>query len=90
MILIYEKGMNKGPIQIGTGIPITINQVAQNIIKLNNKNLNLINDLSKPEGDFGRLAIIDKAKDILDWEPKISFEEGLKITYEWLIKKLST
>jgi UDP-glucose 4-epimerase len=34
------------------------------------------------------LAAIDKAKDILQYEPKISFKEGLKITIDWYREEL--
>lgn len=32
---------------------------------------------------------IKKAKIVLDWEPKVSLDEGLKITIDWFKKKLS-
>ena len=81
LILILKKGMNKGVIQIGTGIPITINNIAEHLVNISNKNLKIEHNLNKPQGDFGRLAIIDKAKDILGWSPNISFKNGLMKTY---------
>ena len=41
-------------------------------------------DTSKPEGDKGRYANFDKAKKLLDWYPKTKFNDGLKITYDWI------
>jgi len=84
LILMSKKGMNKGVIQIGTGKPITIKKIGELLVKFNDKNLSIIYNKNKPEGDFGRLAIIDKAKEILSWEPKFSFETGLKNTYNFL------
>ena len=84
LILVLEKGMNKGVIQIGTGNPTPIQTVAELLVKFNGKNKKIKNDLTKPEGDFGRLAIIEKANNILGWYPKVTFNEGLKRTYEWM------
>jgi nucleoside-diphosphate-sugar epimerase len=81
LLLMLEKGMNKGVIQIGTGQAITINNIAENLVSISDKNLQIYHNLNKPQGDFGRLAIIDKAKEILGWTPKISFKEGLSNTY---------
>ena len=84
LILMSEKGMNKGVIQVGTGKPITIKTIGELLVNFNDKNLSIAYNKNKPEGDFGRLAVINKAKEILNWEPKISFETGLKNTYTFL------
>ena len=84
LILMSYKGMNKGVIQIGTGNPTTIDNIAKLLIKLSDKNLIIEYNKNKPEGDFGRLAIIDKAKKLLNWEPTISIEDGLKNVYEFV------
>ena len=84
LILMSEKGMNKGVIQVGTGKPITIKTIGELLVNFNDKNLSIAYNKNKPEGDFGRLAVINKAKEILNWEPKISFETGLKNTYNFL------
>ena len=76
--------MNKGVIQVGTGKPITIKTIGELLVNFNDKNLSIAYNKNKPEGDFGRLAVINKAKEILNWEPKISFETGLKNTYNFL------
>lgn len=31
------------------------------------------------------LSSIAKAKKLLDWEPKTSFEEGLEAVYQWFV-----
>ena len=79
LLLMKEKGMNQGVIQVGIGIPVTIREIAIKLLEINDKShIKLKFNLDKPEGDFGRLAIIDKANKILGWKPKISIEEGLK------------
>ncbi len=89
LILMSSKGMNKGVIQIGTGKPVTIKEIGELLVKFSDQNLSIIYNKYKPEGDFGRLAIINKAKEILNWEPKISFEIGLKNVFDFLKKEIS-
>jgi len=83
LLLVTEKGINKGPIQIGTDEKTTINQIADMVIEVSGKNIEKEHDLTKPVGDFGRAADITLAKKILGWEPKVSMKEGIKKTYDW-------
>jgi nucleoside-diphosphate-sugar epimerase len=85
LLLASEKGMNMGVIQIGTGSPTTIKKISEILVTLNQeKDIELKYNLNKPEGDFGRLAIIEKAKQILNWEPKTTIEQGLEKTFKFM------
>lgn len=86
--LLIEKGMNKGVIQIGSGESTSIKNLIDKIIKISNKDIKPIFDLSKPEGDKGRISNCKKANEILNWYPKVKIDDGLKITYKWLNKKI--
>jgi nucleoside-diphosphate-sugar epimerase len=39
--------------------------------------------LDKPVGPMNRVASNELAKQLLDWQPKVSFAEGLRRTIEW-------
>ena len=54
-----------------------------------NKKINVKFDTSKPEGDKDRTGNIEKAKQVLEWTPKTSIDEGLEKTYQWIEKYLS-
>lgn len=82
-MLAIDKGLNKGPIQIGSPVKTTINKIADEIIKISGKDIKKEYDLSKPTGDLGRAADCTKANKILGWTQKISLDEGLRRTYEW-------
>jgi dTDP-glucose 4,6-dehydratase len=71
------------PVNIGNPNEITIKDFANEIIKLSGSNQKVIfKDL--PENDpLKRKPDIDLAKNILDWEPKIQRNEGLKLTYDY-------
>ena len=65
------------PINIGNPDEYTINDIADIIIKKIYSKSKVIN-LNLPQDDpTNRKPDISKAKKILDWEPKISFQEGI-------------
>jgi nucleoside-diphosphate-sugar epimerase len=90
LMLAIEKGLNKGPIQIGTDKKTTINELADIIIKISGKKIVKEHDLTKPVGDMGRAADATLAKVLLGWQPRISLEEGLTRTYEWAASYLKS
>ena len=87
LILVFKHGMNKGVIQIGSGYPTKIKEVFRSINNVykqeNNSDLIPKYDL-REKGDFGRIAILEKAKKILNWEPKTNFNDGLFQTYQYI------
>lgn len=76
------------PLNLGNPDEITILDFAKEIIKLTGTNQKIVyKDL--PVGDpKQRKPDISKAKEILDWKPKVSRFEGLKVTYNYF-KSLS-
>jgi dTDP-glucose 4,6-dehydratase len=71
------------PVNIGNPNEITMNDFAQEIIKLTGTDQKIVY-LPLPQDDpKQRKPEITKAKAILDWEPKVSRQEGLRITYEY-------
>jgi dTDP-glucose 4,6-dehydratase len=76
------------PVNIGNPAEITIKEFGEEILKLTGANQKLI-ALPLPVDDpKQRKPDITKAREILGWEPKVSRQEGLKITYEYF-KSLS-
>ena len=45
-------------------------------------------DTSKPEGDHGRIAVLDRAHDILGWKPEVDLAAGIQNTMEWIRKDM--
>jgi nucleoside-diphosphate-sugar epimerase len=90
LMLAAEKGLNKGPIQIGTDKKTTIEELADMVISISGKNIAKEYDLTKPVGDMGRAADWTLANEILGWKPKVSMEEGLRRTYQWALQYLKS
>lgn len=71
------------PVNVGNPDEITISEFAEEIIKLTGTKQKVIyKDLPKDDPKK-RQPDITKAKALLGWEPKVSRQEGLKITYEY-------
>ena len=83
LLAVVEKGLDKGPIQIGTEVKTKISEIAEMVIKVFGKDIPIEYDTSKPVGDLGRSSDFAMARNILGWEPKVSLEEGISKTYEW-------
>ncbi len=76
------------PVNIGNPVEITIKQFAEEIIKLTGTSQKIICKPLPQDDPKQRQPDITRAKKILNWEPKVSREEGLKKTYEYF-KSLS-
>ena len=76
------------PVNIGNPVEITIKQAAEEIVKLTGSRSKLIYlDLPKDDPKV-RQPDISRAKKILDWEPKVSREKGLEITYKYFMSSI--
>lgn len=76
------------PVNIGNPSEITISQFAEEIIKLTGTKQKVIYKDLPVDDPKQRQPDITRAKEILNWKPKVSREEGLKNTYEYF-KSLS-
>lgn len=72
-----------GPVNIGNPSEITINQFADEIIKLTGTQQKVTHKPLPKDDPKQRQPDITLARKILGWEPKIERAEGLKITYEY-------
>jgi dTDP-glucose 4,6-dehydratase len=71
------------PVNIGNPNEITINEFAEEIIKLTGTSQKVVYKPLPQDDPKQRKPDTTKAKSLLNWEPKVSREEGLRITYEY-------
>ena len=71
------------PVNIGNPDEITISEFAEEIIKLTGTTQKVIYKELPVDDPMQRQPNIDKARSLLNWEPKVSRAEGLKITYDY-------
>ncbi|MDO5969480.1 SDR family oxidoreductase [Flavivirga aquimarina] len=71
------------PVNIGNPHEITIKDFAEEIIKLTNTNQKIIYKELPQNDPLQRQPDITLAKRLLNWEPKIGREEGMRMTYKY-------
>lgn len=72
------------PLNLGTDLMVSVNQLVDIIASVAGKRINKIHDLSKPQGVRGRNSDNTKLSEFLDWTPNIDLKDGMKVTYEWI------
>lgn len=82
-IYLINQKENPGLINIGTGVELSIKQLASVIANIVSYKGKINFDTSKPDGTPRKLSDVTKLKDY-GWEYKVDLEEGLKHTYEWM------
>ena len=72
-----------GPINLGNPNEFTIKQLAELVIELTGSKSKIIYQPAAQDDPQQRQPVIDKAKQILDWQPTIQLREGLIRTIEY-------
>lgn len=88
LVAVVEKGMGQGTIQIGPGESHSIREIAEEIVAISKKAIEIRMDTTRREGDTDRVADFSKASELLGWSPQIGIREGLARTYAWCQKQL--
>ena len=71
------------PVNIGNPHEISIKEFAEEIIKLTNTHQKVVYKALPVDDPLQRQPDISLAKKILNWEPKVGREEGMKITFNY-------
>ncbi|WKK66468.1 NAD-dependent epimerase/dehydratase family protein [Lutimonas zeaxanthinifaciens] len=88
IISALDNGWNQGHIQLGPSVCTSIKEIAESVVDISGKDIDIFYDTSKPEGDKARSADYSKAKRILGWEPQIDLREGLEKQYNWILNQM--
>jgi GDP-D-mannose 3',5'-epimerase len=82
------RGDHAEPINLGQDRMISINELVDIVSQIAGKRIGKRYDTSKPQGVRGRNSDNTRLREVLNWEPKISLEEGLERTYQWIAAEL--
>jgi len=78
-----------GPVNLGNPNEMTIRELADRVIELTGSRSKLAREPLPADDPLQRQPDIGLAKDVLEWEPEISLEEGLKKTITYFEQMLS-
>ena len=89
-LLRLEEEASNPPIivNVGSDEEVLIRTIAEKIVKISGKSIEIKYDLTKPVGPASRTADIGRAKTLLEWRPIVGLDEGLRRTYTWAEKRL--
>jgi dTDP-glucose 4,6-dehydratase len=71
------------PVNIGNPNEISLKDFAEEIIKLTGTRQKIVHKPRPTDDPKQRKPDITRAKEVLDWSPKVNRAEGLKITYDY-------
>lgn len=79
---------HREPINLGQDRMISINELVDIVASIAGKKIGKRYDLTKPQGVRGRNSDNTRLREVMNWEPSISLEDGLNITYHWIAGEL--
>jgi GDP-L-fucose synthase len=83
IVLATERLDEPLPVNLGTGMEITIKDLVELIAKLTGFKGVIEWDASKPDGQPRRCLDTERAKSMIGFEAQVGFEEGLRRTINW-------
>ena len=72
-------------VNLGTGVDVTIRELAETVKGVVGFDGGLEFDTSKPDGTMRKLLNVSRAK-YLGWEAKVALREGIEKTYSWFLE----
>jgi GDP-L-fucose synthase len=73
------------PVNLGADREVTIRETVETVARLVGFEGELRWDPSKPDGQPRRAVDGSRARTLLDWEPSMDFEQGLRSTIDWYL-----
>ena len=88
-VFLMEKESFKDIINVGSGVDLTIRELAEMICKIIGFTGELDFDTSKPDGPPRKLLDISRLQS-LGWQPKFILEDSIASTYSWFLENYKT
>ncbi|HAY84409.1 MAG TPA: GDP-fucose synthetase [Chloroflexi bacterium] len=83
ILLAAENYNGSEPVNLGSGMEISIKDLVELIVKLTGFEGKVVWDKTKPDGQPRRALDVKRAKDFFGFQAKTPFEEGLRNTIEY-------
>ena len=80
-VLLMEHGIDTGIYNIGSGVDVTIHELAETVMQVIGFTGKIIFDASKPDGTPRKLLDVSRLAS-LGWKASTSLQEGIKLAYQ--------
>jgi GDP-L-fucose synthase len=88
IVLATERYNKPDPVNLGSGMEITIKDLVALIGELTGFDGEIVWDTTKPDGQPRRCLDVSRAREEFGFEAGMGFREGLQRTIEWYVDKL--
>jgi nucleoside-diphosphate-sugar epimerase len=78
-----ERIENAEVVNLGSDEVVSIANLAEKVVKLSGKEIDIQYDTSGPQGTHRYYANTTRMKRVLEWNPRVTLDEGLSKTYDW-------
>jgi GDP-L-fucose synthase len=86
-VMEYSGDLKYDLINAGTGVDLTIKELAENIQKVVGHEGEINWDSSKPDGTPRKLMNVDRLKE-MGWQANIDLKDGIQDTYQWFLENV--
>lgn len=84
-LFLMDHYSEPGHINVGTGVDLSIRELAETIRDIVNPDATITWDTTKPDGTPRKLLDISRLT-ALGWKPSIELRDGLESTYDWFLR----
>jgi len=88
IVAAAERYNDPDPVNLGSGLEISIRDLATKIADVTGFSGTITWDTSKPNGQPRRCLDTSRARERFGWEARVPFDEGLRRTVEWYLSTL--
>jgi dTDP-glucose 4,6-dehydratase len=87
-VLRLMKSPEDRPVNIGNPVEYSVRQVAEMILEIAGSRSGIVYEPLPEDDPKQRRPDITRARETLGWEPHVTAEEGLKLTFKWFAQSL--
>lgn len=84
IVQVLKHYSSEGPINIGSGVDLTIRELAELVAEVVGFHGEIVNDTSKPDGTARKLLDVERIL-ALGWKAETDLRSGISRTYRWCI-----
>ena len=77
------KSSETRPVNVGNPVEFTVREIAEMIIEISGHECQLVFEPLPEDDPKRRCPDITRAREVLDWEPRVPADKGLRMTFEW-------
>lgn len=89
LLFLLENYDSPDTVNVGTGIDVTIRELAETVAGVVGWEGNLVFDTSKPDGTPRKLLDVSRLR-AMGWQPSVSLRAGVESTYRWFTDNLTS